>query len=515
MKGTPGSGGLAVGLDLGTSSYKAAAFDAAGRLVAEAAATPTVRHPRPGWAEQDPADLLDTAAAALRRLVAAGIAPGEVRGLGLTGQLGGLVLVDDAGAAIGAHEIWLDNRCQPYRETLLRAHGRRVLEATGIHPYQAPRLRWRADERPDEYARGAKAMQCWPFVGATFAGLDAAGAYNDATSIGIFGVAEAREGSWSPDLCALAGIDPAHLPRIVAPWEIVGELSPRWAAATGLRAGIPIVAGVGDGIAGWLGCGAVAPGIAVDTAGSSDHFTIAVDRFAADPEAQVLAAFRSALPGVWHLFGFTAGSGLSHQWFLREFCRGLDDPADIPLGAWDRLEEEASGVPAGAEGLVCIPHLEGRFCPDEPDVRGVWLGFTWRHGRAHFYRAILESVAYEYAHYLAAAERLGVGGGLREARVVGGGARSALWNQIKADVLGIDWLQLAPSNYTCRGAALCAGHATGLYPDLGAAAGCNVEVVRRFVPDATRHGRYRPHVAHYRALFDELAPAFDRAVRLA
>ena len=505
---------IIIGLDLGTSSYKAAAFDAAGRLLAEAAVTPTLRHPRPGWVEQDPADLLDTAALALRRLIESGVDPGLVRGLGLTGQLGGIVLVDDDNAPIGVHEVWLDNRCQPYREALLRTHSSTVLAATGIHPYQAPRLRWRADVRPAEYARVAKAMQCWPFVATTFAGLDARGAYNDVTSIGIFGVADAVSGTWSPALCRLVGIEPAHLPAIVEPWAVIGSLTETWALRTHLPAGTPLVAGVGDGIAGWLGCGAVVPGVAVDTVGSSDHFTIAVDRFVTDAEAQVLSLFRSTVPCVWHLFGFTAGSGLSHQWFLREFCRGLDEPAAIPAGAWEAMEAAAAAVPPGSEQLICIPHLEGRFCPDQPDVRGVWLGFTWRHTRAHFYRAILESVAYEYAHYLAAARRLGVGADLREARVVGGGARSALWNQIKADVLGIDYLQLAPSSYTCRGAALCAGVGVGLVRDLAAMAQEGVEVLKRFSPDYRRHERYQPYVTHYQTLIDELRPAFGRAVRL-
>jgi xylulokinase len=503
-----------IGLDLGTSSYKAAAFDADGRMVAIAAATPTSTSPRPGWSEQEPADLVSIAVLALRRLVAAGVDPATVQGIGLTGQLGGIVLVDDAGEAIGQHEIWLDNRCQPYREALLRAHGREVLAKNGIHPYLGPRLRWRASERPDEYARAAKAMQCWPFVGATLAGLAPDQAYNDATSIGIFGVADAQAGAWLDDLCKLAGVDPAHLPRIVQPDEIVGSLTAEWAAATGLREGTPIVAGVGDGIAGWLGCGAVTPGVAVDTVGSSDHFAIATPRFAPDPDEQVLTTFRSAVPGLWHVFGFTAGSGLSHQWFLREFCHGLGEPADIAPGTWDAMEAAAATIPPGSEQLVFIPHLEGRFCPDQPNVRGTWLGFTWRHSRPHFYRSILESIACEYAHYLAAARRLGVGGDLREVRVVGGGAASALWNQIKADVLGVDYLQLTPANYTCRGAAICAGVATGLYPELAGAATRDIEVVRRFTPDAKAHERYETYAAHYRSLLDELAPAFDRTVTL-
>lgn len=505
---------VVIGLDLGTSSFKAVAFDASSRPVAEAQATPTLCYPRTGWVEQDPDNLVATAALALRRLIDGGVEPASVRGVGLTGQLGGIVLVGEAGQAIGVHEVWLDNRCQPYRDALLRDHGRDVLGSTGIHPYQAPRLRWRAAERPSEYAKAAKAMQCWPFVGATFAGLNASGAYNDVTSIGVFGVADAQRGNWSRRLCDLAGISQDLLPRIVQPDDIIGELTPEWADRTGLRAGTPIAAGVGDGIAGWLGCGAVAPGVAVDTAGSSDHFAIATDRFAPDPDEQVLTTFRSAIPGLWHVFGFTAGSGLSHQWFLREFCRGLDEPAAVESRMWDAMEAEAAAVPPGSEHLICIPHLEGRFCPDQPHVRGTWVGFTWRHTRAHFYRSILEAVAYEYALYLAAARRLGVGEDLREARVVGGGATSALWNQIKADVLGIEYSQLAHSHYTCRGAALCAGVATGLFSDLAGAATSNVEVLHRFTPDAARHKRYQPYVAHYQLLIDELTPGFERDLAL-
>lgn len=503
-----------IGLDLGTSSYKAAAFDARGRMTALASAVPTTHSPRPGWSEQDPADVVNTAVEVLRGLVAGGVDPVTVRGIGLTGQLGGIVLIDEAGQAIGQHEVWLDNRCQPYREALLRDHGQQVLGANGMHPYLGPRLRWRAEAKPDEYARAAKALQIWPFVGATLAGLPAEHAYNDVTSIGMYGVADVPAGMWSAELCDLADVQLAHLPRIVRPDEIVGVLTDRWASATGLRPGTPIVAGVGDGIAGWLGCGAVEPGVAVDTAGSSDHFSIAITRFAPDPEQRVLTTFRSAVPGLWHVFGFTAGSGLSHQWFLREFCRGLDESAAIGPGAWDQMEAAAAEVAVGSEQLVFIPHLEGRFCPDQPDIRGSWVGFTWKHGRPHFYRSILESIAYEYAHYLAAARRLGVGHDLRQARVVGGGGASALWNQIKADVLGIEYLQLAPENYTCRGAAICAGVATGVYDDIVAAAKAGIEVTRRFAPDEAAHQRYQPYVAQYLAILDELAPAYARACAL-
>ncbi|MGE5508167.1 MAG: xylulokinase, partial [Chitinophagales bacterium] len=214
---------------------------------------------------------------------------------------------------------------------------------------------------------------------------------------------------------------------------------------------------------------------------------------------------------LWIPIAYINGGGLCLRWFRDELapCRlpGQGDPAG---SVYALLDEGAAALPPGSGDLVFLPHFGGRVTPNNPDVRGTWLGLSWGHKAEHLYRSILEGIAYEYRCYADVLGDIVPGFQLREARVIGGGAKSRVWNQIKADVLGVPYVQLDRDEIAVWGAALIAGHAVGLYPDLARAASAGIRPTQRFEPDATAHRRYEPYVEVYKGLFERLAPSFER-----
>ena len=486
---------LLVGLDAGTSATKACAFTAGGRTVAESSVRVELSHPAPGLVEQ-PAEALASSAVEALRLVGAQVDPNRVAGIGLTGQMGGLVLVDGGGQAVSPHLSWLDGRAAADVDRAMEERGGRILELGGLPPYLAPKAAWMRRARPDAFDRAAAMVEPAGFLALSLGGREPV---IDRSSSGFAGVFDVRTGESAPELHELWGIPAQLAPRVVPAGDIVGRLSGDAAGLTGLPEGVPLVAAPGDGPCGWLGVGAVDPGLTVDTAGTSDHIGICARHYTPDIEERVLICLASGVEGLWHLQGYTSGTGLTHRWLLETVL------AD---GGFAELEALAAGVPAGSEELVCIPHFGGRVCPPQPAVSGVFAGLTWRHRREHLYRAVLESVAYEYVCYLEAARRLDPAAVPTEVRVIGGGAASRLWTQIKADVLGIPFAVMEERNYTCWGAALCAGAAVGALDDLAAAARGAARVHELVEPDPSATEAYRGLVDVYRQLYLALDPPF-------
>jgi xylulokinase len=348
------------------------------------------------------------------------------------------------------------------------------------------------------------------------AGLRAKDAYTDHTFIGIYGLADVEKTVWSEELVQRCGLDLDKLPRITRPWEIVGAITPEVADATRLIAGTPVAAGLGDAIAGWLGVGAVEPGILVDTSGTSHHLATCVETYHPDLKNQVVTHYPSAIPGMWYSLGYTAGTGRTHRWFIDEFClseqeRSLPDKSQF----YQALEEGAARIQPGSEGLIFVPHLGGRVCPYEPDVRGTWIGFTWKHTRHHFYRALLESIAYEFFCYLSVVRQLYPDAPLKQVLSIGGGAKSKLWTQIKADVLGIPHTTpVSRQDFASLGSAIVAGHAVGLFADMAQTAKRFTTIGPRIAPTEANHASYQRFAAFYQRLFQDLEPTYARLVNL-
>ena len=504
-----------VGVDLGTSVVKAGLYDAGGRLVAQAALPAPLRQPAPGVADQDGDEFLAAAAASVQAVVSeAGAAPAQIAGIAFDGQMGGAMAVD---ARFRALTPWypsgLDGRYLPHQQELAERAGARLIELCGDLPIMAPRMLWWRAESPELYRGIAKVVTLAGYVAGRMAGLHADRAFVDASYLTWVGLGDTAGHRWSAELAEITGLGGgglARMPRIVPATEVVGHLSREAAAACGLAEGAPVVAGAGDQAAGFVGAGLVDPGQLIDVAGTFPVFGICSRHYFADLDTRMLKPIASPLGGgAWYSMMYINGGGLTHRWFAEQFARaGGEDGAAAGGAAFAALDAAAERVAPGSDGLLCVPHLMGRACPNEPDVRGAWVGFTWTHGRAHFYRALLESVAYEYALACRALRAAAPDLALAEVRVTGGGAASDLWNRIKADVLGLPYVRLAVPDASTLGSAILAGHAVGLIPDMVGVARRAARPGTRFLPGDTAHQRYGTCVDAYRAALRNLGGAY-------
>jgi xylulokinase len=483
-----------IGVDLGTSATKAALYQPDGILVAEAVEEVPLHYPAPGVVEQDQEDFYTTAANTVRQVITdSGIDPNEIAAIGFGSQMAGIGAVTEGFVPAIRFDSWLDMRCQPYIEAIAREHGDLVTELTGCPPTcaHAAKMLWWQHEQPEHYRRITKFLVPAGYVGGRLAGIRVEEAFIDYSFLHFTGCADSVKGTWSDALCHALGIDRHRLPRIVKPWDVIGGAVPDQASAFGLPAGMPVVAGAGDTAASALGAGIVRPGMMLDVAGTASVLAGCTDRFAPDVRHKVLLVMRSIVPGLWHPLAYIGGGGLALDWFREKI-------AGAAGASLETLADEAAYVPPGAEGLFFSPHLGGRICPADPARRGTWQGFSWGHSRAHFFRSILESIAFEYASYLQIIEELIPHIERSEARIVGGGARSAVWNQIKADVLGVPYRRLPRTDIATWGVALVAGHAVGLIPDIPAAAARSSEPEEAaFAPSPTATATYRPIIQSY------------------
>jgi xylulokinase len=418
--------------------------------------------------------------------------------------MAGVGLIDEAFQPVGHFDSWLDMRCQPFIEQMEREAGDRITQLTGCPPTcdHGPKMLWWKHERPEDYRRTAKFVVPGPYVAGRLAGLKADRAFIDHTYIHFSGFADAERGAWSDELCRQFDLDLDKLPRIVDPCDIIGEVQPGPAADFGLAPGTPIAAGAGDTAANALGAGIVRAGMLFDVAGTAAVLAGCTDGFVADTKTRALLTMRSVIPGLWNPLAYIAGGGLALRWFRDEFFNhGRSQGTLAAELGYEQMIEMATGAAPGADGLLFSPHLGGRICPASPEMRGAWVGFSWSHTQAHFARAILEGIAFEYAYYLKILRGLLPEMRFADARVVGGGARSAAWSQIKADVLGVAFQRLAGSEFGTWGAAMIAGKAAGLIDDLASHA----------ENSAVRDG---PALVPSSALHREYAPAVDRYIRL-
>jgi xylulokinase len=494
-----------VGCDLGTLGTKAAVVDDAGRIAGEAFEEVSLRYPRPGWVEQDLLEIESSAHRTIRTALEASGRARDVAGVAFSGQMSGIGTIDDGFRPVTHFDSWLDTRCEPYIRRM-EEHADRVVRLSGCPPTYShgPKILWWKEERPESFRRISRFVVPGAFVAGRLCGLTASQAFIDRTYAHFTNLTDTERAVWSPELLDAFGLDEAVLPRIVDPLEIVGEVAAHGTEATGIPVGTPVAAGAGDQAAASLGAGVVDPGQAFDSAGTASVFAMCVPTFAPDVRDRTLMATHSVIPGVYIALAFINGGGLALRWFRDEVARLGADP-----DAYARLDELAAAIEPGSGGLLWMPHVQGCVLPPRPHVRGGWVGLTSGHTLGHLFRAILEGIAFEYATWADLAAEPG-GATLREARVLGGGARSGLWNQIKADILGIDWVPTLRQECGVLGDALIAAAATGHVRDLPATAKSWQETAAPFAPDPARHARYRRFLDAARELALQAGPVFER-----
>ena len=501
--------GHLIGIDAGTTALKAGVFDADGATLAVASEEYRLVTPAADRAELD-SDLYWQAlvGATGRALEQAGVRPAEVEAIGVSSQGETVTPVAADGTPLGPSIVWLDNRARAEAaEPATRFDAETVYAATGVpevNPtWPACKILWWRRHEPDLFTRAARFLLVEDLLLHRLTGRFVTEGGVLCTTL----LYDIRSGGWWPPMLEAVGLDPARLPEIAVPGAVVGTLRSQAAEALGLRPDVRVVAGGMDQGAGAVGVGNVAPGIVSESTGGALTLQASVERSDGDRTRRTPVYVHSA-PGRYLYCPVCPTGGMVLTWFRDRFATAeVARAAAEGLDAYDLLTELAATVPQGSDGLTMLPHLAGAFSPEyEPRARGVWSGFTLAHGKGHFVRAILEAVAYMLRRNL---ELLAAAGSSAvEVHAHGGGARSELWCQIKADVVGRPVVTLMGEDSAIRGDAMLAGVATGAFADLGEACVAMVVPRRRFEPNAAAQAVYEIGYRQYRELFDALRPTF-------
>ena len=460
-----------LGIDVGTGGTRALIVDAEGHVVSSA----TEEHeafasPRIGWAEQDPDDWWRACGLAVREaLDRASLDGGRIACVGFSGQMHGAVMLDASDAVVRPALIWCDVRTEKQCLDLARKIGSEQLIRLTCNPalpnFTLTKFLWVRENEPENWRRVRSVMLPKDYVRFRMTG-ERATDVADASGTLLLDVAKRR---WSTEMIQQVDIDESMLPRLYESEDVCGKVTASGASATGLKLGTPVVAGAGDQAAGATGMGIVAPGTVSATIGTSGVVFAATDRPALDPKGR-LHTFCHAVPQRWHVMGVTQAAGLSLRWFRDQFGAGAEDGRD----PYERLTAEASAAPPGADGLLWAPYLMGERTPHlDPNARGALIGLTASHTRGHVIRSILEGVAFSLKDSFTLFSEMGVP--VRRVRLGGGGARSALWRQIQADVYGCDVEVVEAEEGAAYGAAILAGVGAGAWRSVDAA--CD-EIIR-------------------------------------
>lgn len=488
-----------LGIDVGTGGTRTLIIDESGTVIASATADHVpFASPQTGWAEQDPDDWWRACRQAVPRVLeAAGFEASAILAIGVSGQMHGATLLDGNGQVVRPALIWCDQRTQAECDELTaRIGAARLIEWTSnpaLTGFTLPKLLWVRRNEPDAWACVRHVLLPKDYVRYRLTG-ELATDVADASGTLLFDVARRR---WSPEMMEAAGIAASLLPEALEGPQISGSVSTAGAAATGLLAGTPVMAGGGDQAAGAVGMGIVSAGVVSATIGSSGVVFAATDRPALDPGGRV-HTFCHAVPGRWHVMGVTQAAGLSLRWFRDRFGSGPDDGRD----AYERLTDEALTAPAGADGVLWAPYLMGERTPHlDAAARGALVGLAASHHRGHVVRAILEGVAFSLEDSFRILREMDVP--VHAIRLGGGGARSPLWRQIQADVYGHHVQTVAAEEGAAYGAAVLAGVGAGVWRDVDTACDRVVRITSETSPGEGRAvlaDRYKAYRSLYPAL---------------
>ena len=464
-----------VGIDASTQSVKAIAWASDGQPLATGRAPLSLSHPKPGYAEQDPDEWWDATCKALRSLTAA-IDPASIEGIAVSNQRETMALLDERGRPIGPATTWLDNRAAAtYRDFAARFGGERLHAISG-RPVDViavvNRLDWFAKHQPDLLDRAHSIVDVHGFLARHLTGT-AAASYTSADPFGLFDIVEKR---WSEPLLDHLGIPLGKLPPAVPPGTVIGRVTQEAAEATGLRPGIPLYAGGGDGQCAGLGVNAMRAGSVYLNLGTA----IVAGAWSPDPTLSQNWRTIIAPTGGYFLEHVQRAGAFFVNYVVDTFAGGRADP-----GVFRRLEAGASAVPVGSEGLLVCPYLAGCMDPHwNPDARATITGLGAHHTTAHLYRAALEALTLEATRAIHAMRDAGIA--MDEVLVIGGGADSPLWLRMIADAVGITTCRSLSDEASCLGAGIIAAVGSGWYASLGEAASAMTRVAERLKPDPAR-----------------------------
>lgn len=487
---------LYMGVDLGTSFVKAGVYNTAGVCLATHSEPVKDERPEPSVFIQRGEDLFQSVCRCIAGVTAAlGDKATNVDAIAFTGQMAGSMGVDEQWGDITTWSCSMDSRYLPYaeRQRALFADDLFAIGCTNA-PVMCAKYAWFKEAFPEAHRRIAKYVMLNGYMIGRLSGIPVSEAKIDNSLITWTGMADVRARRWSEKLCGEMGIDRALLPEIVNCTCVGGYLERDVAARLGLKSGIPLVLGAGDKVSGCTGAGILNPGDMLFEAGSYGAISCLVQDVRLDGEKRNYDVIGSIDHDSYYLHKYIQGSGIALDWFLRTFLQqdGLDASQ-----AMARAEAEAADVPAGCGRMLAIGLLSGSAMPFDSEIKGLFMGHGLNHGRGHFYRALLESFSYDLALTLESMRRQYPDIAGQQIKLIGGGAKSAVWPQMLADVTGHPFALLDRPDVSLWGTAMLAAAGTGGIGDIREAALAHVSVGRVFEPDPARHAFYRPYVALY------------------
>ena len=490
-----------LGIDTSTTSSKALLIDERGEVIAVASSQHTLQTPKPLWSEQDPREWWQAVSASIRSVLAqAGLSGEAVGAVGLTGQMHGLVLLDDAGEVLRPAILWNDQRTQQQCDEIHARIGReRFIQVTGnvaLTGFTAPKILWVRENEPELFSKGRHVLLPKDYIRYKLTGEYAMDKADGAGTV-LF---DLKSRDWSDEVLATLEIPRGWMPKTFEGPECTGFVTEEAASLTGLKAGTPVMAGGGDQAAQAVGVGAVEPGIVGLTVGTSGVVFATTPSALVEPEGR-LHAFCHAVPGMWHFMGVMLSAAGSLQWYRDTLAKEM---------SFDDLLKEAELVPAGSDGLQFLPYLTGERTPHpDPLARGAFIGLTVRHGRAHMTRALLEGVSFGLKDSFTLIQNAGLGA-ITQVRASGGGTKGALWRQIMASVLEAELVTVNTTEGAAYGAALLAGVGAGAWSDVPTACRASIKITGSTQPDPAQSDVYRSSYSIYRDLYPALKSTFEK-----
>ena len=493
---------LFLGIDVSTTATKALLIDENGAVVAVGSTPHQLSTPRHLWSEQDPHEWWEATQTSIRKAMQDSGAAGEdVKAVGLTGQMHGLVLLDEDGRVLRPAMLWNDGRaskeCQWMRDTIGLDELVRITGNNAFEGFTAPKLLWVKNNEADVFARVRQILLPKDYVRYRLTDAYA----TDRAGAGGTLLLDVTTRDWSDRILDAAGISREWLPKTHEGPEVTGHISQAVAEATGLKAGTPVVAGGGDQSAQAVGVGAVESGIMALTLGTSGVVFAPSDTAAVAPQGRA-HAFPHAVPGRWHMMGVMLSAAGSLQWHKNTFA---------PEISFDAMLAEADEAPRGSENLFFMPYLSGERTPHaNPHATGAFLGFTLRHNRGHATRAVIEGVSFGLKDNFELLHASGVPEP-REVRVSGGGARSKLWRQILADVLAAPLVSVQTTEGAAFGAALLAGVGAGAWASVEEACADTIKTSPAADPDPEGVEAYLETYERFKRLYPTVSPLYETA----
>ncbi len=493
-----------LGIDIGTSGTKTVMFDEAGNTVASALGEYPLYQPNMGWAEQDPEDWWKATYATIKEVLAkSGVKPQEVKGIGLSGQMHGAVLLDRDHQVLRKAIIWCDQRSAAECDEITSKIGKeRLIEITAnpaLTGFTASKVMWVKNNEPEIFEKIKKILLPKDYIRFKLTG-EFATEVSDASGMQFMDIPGRR---WSGEVLSKLGIAEEQLGKLYESQEVSGKVSKYAAELTGLVEGTSVVGGAGDQAAGAVGNGIVKPGIISSVIGTSGVVFAYTEKVSIDPLGRV-HTFCHAVPNTWHIMGVTQGAGLSLKWFRDNFCIEEKRTAELmKIDPYVLMDQEAERVAAGCSGLVFLPYMMGERTPHlDPNAKGVFFGLSAKHEKQDFVRAVMEGVVYSLRDCLEIIKDMGVG--ISEVRASGGGGKSKLWRQMQADVFGSDIVTINSSEGPALGVALLAGVGTGVYKNVAEACEATIKVKTVQKADMELNARYTQYYEIYRRLYRSL-----------